>query len=71
MTAEPKQDSAVAEERTVICQGCENECEVSVGIRDGQWVCLGGNNCPTGASFAVARAADGDTDNKEPEGRLS
>lgn len=42
-------------ETTVQCQGCENECEVSVAVVDGKSVCLGGNNCPTGESFALAQ----------------
>ncbi|MBQ6472040.1 MAG: hypothetical protein IJJ33_08655 [Victivallales bacterium] len=40
---------------TVKCQGCENECEVSVAIQADEPVCLGGNNCPTGESFALAQ----------------
>ena len=42
----------------VKCQGCESECEVSVAIQDGIVHCLGGNNCPTGESFAIAKAND-------------
>lgn len=40
---------------TIQCQGCERECEVEVALRDGQPVCLGGNMCPTGESFAVSQ----------------
>ena len=39
---------------TVICQGCENECEVTVIIKDGKPTVLGGNNCPTGETFALS-----------------
>ena len=42
-------------EITIVCQGCENECEVSVAFRNGEYVCLGGNNCPTGESYALAQ----------------
>ena len=38
----------------VTCQGCESECQVSVGWRNGVAVVLGGNNCPTGESFALS-----------------
>ena len=40
--------------RIVKCQGCESECEVTVAVIDGKPVCLGGNNCPTGESFALS-----------------
>ena len=43
------------QEITIQCQGCENECQVSVAFRNGEYLCLGGNNCPTGASFAIAQ----------------
>ncbi len=43
--------------QTVICQGCECECEVQVALIDGRPVCLGGNNCPTGDAFACAVCA--------------
>ena len=39
----------------VKCQGCESECEVEVAIVDGKAACLGGNNCPTGESFALSQ----------------
>ena len=42
--------------KTIQCSGCEAECEVVVELRDGRAVCLGGNNCPTGESYACARA---------------
>ena len=41
---------------TVNCQGCEAECEVSVAVRQGHLVCLGGNNCPTGEAYAMSMA---------------
>ena len=43
---------------SIKCQGCENECEVSVVIQDGIPICLGGNNCPTGESFALAQCRE-------------
>ncbi len=45
------------EEYTVVCNGCENECHVIVAMRNGNPVCLGGNNCPTGESFALSRCS--------------
>ena len=51
MTDQPDNAFAV---RTVVCQGCENECEVLVAVHDGHAICLGGNNCPTGAHYACA-----------------
>jgi len=42
-------------EATVVCLGCENECEVIVAIREGSAICLGGNKCPTGESFALSQ----------------
>lgn len=42
--------------RCIICQGCENECEVCIAFRNGRAVCLGGNYCPTGESFALSQA---------------
>lgn len=47
---------AVTDDIAIVCQGCENECEVSIGFREGKAVCLGGNKCPTGESFALAQA---------------
>ena len=41
--------------RVVQCLGCDAGCEVYVVMRDGHPVCLGGNNCPTGAQFARAQ----------------
>ncbi|MBR4125226.1 MAG: hypothetical protein IKR13_03405 [Victivallales bacterium] len=41
--------------QVVQCLGCDASCEVYVEIRDGQPVCRGGNNCPTGAQFACAQ----------------
>ena len=52
-------DTKKTDDKTTIivkCQGCESECEVTVVIQDGIARCLGGNNCPTGESFALARA---------------
>ena len=46
--------------KTIQCSGCEAECEVVVEVRDGHARCLGGNNCPTGESFACARAQSDD-----------
>lgn len=43
---------------TIKCQGCESECEVTIVIQNGAARCLGGNNCPTGESFALARARE-------------
>ena len=40
--------------RIITCQGCESECDVAVAIRNGIPTCLGGNNCPTGESFALS-----------------
>ncbi len=54
-------DEVISDDKTplvVKCQGCESECEVSVAIQDGIVHCLGGNNCPTGESFAIAKAND-------------
>lgn len=39
----------------VICQGCENECEVVIAFRGGEAICLGGNHCPTGEIFALSQ----------------
>ena len=47
----------MADEQTIICTGCESACEVVIGFREGQPVVLGGNNCPTGAAFALAQAS--------------
>lgn len=49
-------NSSRQNDEIIICQGCENECEVSVGLRHGHTVCLGGNNCPTGEIYALAQA---------------
>ncbi len=48
---------ATNDEEQVICQGCENECEVSIAFREGKAICLGGNKCPTGETFALAQVA--------------
>ena len=40
----------------VQCQGCETQCEVYVAVRQGNLVCLGGNNCPTGEVYALSQA---------------
>ncbi|MBR6471358.1 MAG: hypothetical protein IKS83_06145 [Victivallales bacterium] len=40
---------------TVQCLGCDAACEVYVEMRNGQPVCLGGNNCPTGEQYACAQ----------------
>ena len=42
------------ETETVVCQGCESSCEVSVTIENGEISGVEGNNCPTGAEFAVS-----------------
>ena len=52
-TEKPSQSKDEAP-RVVTCQGCESECEVAVAVIDGKPVCLGGNNCPTGESFALS-----------------
>ena len=49
--------NAMADEQTIICTGCESACEVVVGLRASQSVVLGGNNCPTGAAFALAQVS--------------
>ncbi|MBO4620259.1 MAG: hypothetical protein J5654_09130 [Victivallales bacterium] len=41
--------------RVVQCLGCDAGCEVYVVIHDGQPICIGGNNCPTGALYACAQ----------------
>ena len=54
-------DAVVSDDKTTItvkCQGCESECEVTVVIQNGVARCLGGNNCPTGESFALAKARE-------------
>jgi len=54
-------DVVISDDKTTItvkCQGCESECEVSVAIQDDTVHCLGGNNCPTGESFAIAKARE-------------
>ncbi|MGN0867588.1 MAG: hypothetical protein ACI4SG_07950 [Oligosphaeraceae bacterium] len=43
------------EPRVIRCCGCECECEVLVELREGIARVLGGNNCPTGESFALAQ----------------
>ena len=48
-------DEPQAVTHTVQCLGCDAGCEVYVEMRDGQPICLGGNNCPTGAQFACAQ----------------
>ena len=39
----------------ITCQGCESSCDVYVIIEDGEIVRVEGNNCPTGAVFAVSQ----------------
>ena len=54
-------DAVISDDKTTLvvkCQGCESECEVSIAIQNGIVHCLGGNNCPTGESFATAKAYD-------------
>ncbi len=54
-------DVVISDDKTTLvvkCQGCESECEVSVAIQNDTVHCLGGNNCPTGESFAIAKAYD-------------
>ena len=61
MDFEPNMDVVISDDKTTLvvkCQGCESECEVSVAIQDGIVHCLGGNNCPTGESFASAKARE-------------
>ena len=59
------------ETETVVCQGCESSCEVSVTIENGEISGVEGNNCPTGECYARARALAAATpsahhqDNKE------
>lgn len=44
------------EEITIKCTGCEAECPVCVILEDGFIVSLGGNDCPTGASYAASKS---------------
>ena len=37
------------------CTGCESECDVAVRVQDGKIVAVEGNDCPTGASYAVSQ----------------
>lgn len=48
-------ESAENSPHAVQCLGCDAGCEVYVAVRDGEPTCLGGNNCPTGESFALAQ----------------
>lgn len=58
------------QEITIQCQGCENECQVSVAFRNGEYLCLGGNNCPTGESFALAQCRQVHAENRgQPTGK--
>ena len=43
------------EEHVVQCTGCESECDVVVRVQDGRIVAVEGNNCPTGASYAISQ----------------
>ncbi len=52
---EPSLEPWGEERRTIRCSGCECECEVVVELREGVARVLGGNNCPTGESFALAQ----------------
>lgn len=48
-------DEQEAVTHAVQCLGCDAGCEVYVKILNGQPICLGGNNCPTGEQFACAQ----------------
>ena len=43
------------EEHVFQCTGCESECDVHVRVQDGKIVAVAGNDCPTGASYAVSQ----------------
>ena len=43
------------EEHVFQCTGCESECYVVVRVQDGKIIAVEGNDCPTGASYAVSQ----------------
>ena len=43
------------EEHVFQCTGCESECDVVVRVQDGKIIAVEGNDCPTGASYAVSQ----------------
>ena len=43
------------EEHVFQCTGCESECDVVVRVQDGKIVAVEGNDCPTGASYAISQ----------------
>ncbi len=46
---------AMTEEHVFQCTGCESECDVHVRVQDGKIVAVEGNDCPTGASYAISQ----------------
>ena len=46
---------AMTEEHVFQCTGCESECDVHVRVQDGRIVAVEGNDCPTGASYAISQ----------------
>ena len=46
---------AMTEEHVFQCTGCESECDVHVRVQDGKIVAVVGNDCPTGASYAISQ----------------
>ena len=43
------------EEHVFQCTGCDSECDVVVRLADGKIVAVEGNDCPTGASYAISQ----------------
>lgn len=46
---------AMTEEHVFQCTGCESECDVHVRVQNGKIVAVEGNDCPTGASYAISQ----------------
>ncbi len=47
--------NSTEKQEIITCQGCESSCDVYVIIEGGEIVRVEGNNCPTGAIFAVSQ----------------
>ena len=45
----------MTEEHVFQCTGCESECDVVIRVQDGKIIAVEGNDCPTGASYAVSQ----------------
>ncbi len=45
----------MTEEHVLQCTGCESECDVVVRVKDGKIIAVEGNDCPTGASYAISQ----------------